>query len=673
MRVSHSGGTSSFDEAPGVHVFGRFSGCAVVFSDPTVALQHFALSWDGASWHIEPLDGTVFLGGKPIDRTSVDDAITIRIGHPENGPWITLDPAAGAPTVATALPVFAVYDLTVETNGVKRLDRVSFELGAGEMLAIVGGSGAGKSTLLKAMTGSEPATSGMVMFEQRDLYRDFVHLRHRVGYVPQDDILHAALTVRATLEFGAMLRMPDASLEERSARISEVLDELGLTPRVDGKVTELSGGQRKRLNVALELLSRPPLLILDEPTSGLDPANERSLMQLLRKLADGGRTVIVVTHSTESLHLCNEVLFVARGGNPVYLGPPHQLAQTLRAASLVDAFEFVDNHPEPALLRAQFDESRAPTRRPKPLEPYPKPAPAPWPARWSNESERIGRDFWILLRRSVEILRSDRRNAVILAAQAPVIALLMLTVFGSRKLTITDGVSTGASSVLLALVLSVVFVGATGAVREIVKERPILLREQAIGVSTVSYIASKMVLQGALVVVEAVFITFFTLLRQGTTEDGFVGLGSTTEIVIAVALAGLGAVMLGLLISAVVTSADKAMTLLPVALFVQLLLAGVIVPVRSFGIQQLSWLVNTQWGLNGVASVSDLWSLRGCALVGPDGKPPNCSTMWQHSGSNWVVSVLLLTVLFVGATWLTFRFLRRRDPAVVLAGLGASA
>lgn len=557
--------------------------------------------------------------------------------------------------------VFAIHDLTVETAGVRRLDRLTFSLRRGVMLAIVGGSGAGKSTLLKAITGSEPATSGQVLFEGRDFYRDFVHLRTRVGYVPQDDILHTSLTVRATLSYGAMLRMPGASPTEREQRVVEVLDELGLSHRIDAKVTELSGGQRKRLNVALELLSRPPLLILDEPTSGLDPGNERSLMQLLRTMADGGRTVIVVTHSTESLHLCDEVLFLARGGRPVYLGPPHALAQSLGATSLIDAFGLVDNHPDPSLLHATFDATIDRSARPQALPPLPVPDQLPWPDRWAARSEVIGRDFWILLRRGFEIMLSDRRNAIILAAQGPVIGVLILAVFGSGKLDPYIP-SKDAASVLLALVLAVVFVGATGSVREVAKERPILLREQALGVSTVSYVASKVVLQGSLVVVHSLIIVFFALVRQDVTEDGVVLLGSATNIFMAVVLAGLGAVALGLLISAAVTSVDKAMTLLPVALFVQLLLAGVIVPVTTLAIQPLSWFVNARWGLDGVSAVADLWVLRGCA-----NPAQSCSSLWQRSAFNWMVALVVMSVLFSGAVWLTYRTLHKRDPGTVLA------
>lgn len=722
LRVSCNGTTLDLHVASGPVFIGRNPACTISVSDLMVSSRHARLSWEDAGWLFEDI-GSVngsFQDGRQVERVPLAGATRIRLGDPEYGPILLMEllnsvvtpsesvmpapvpassifsppttqitSAGSAPSMVpvaevgnnrqfTTSPaavhghgaevVFGVYDLTVETAGVRRLDRLSFTLRRGQMLGVLGGSGAGKSTLLKAITGSDPATSGAVRFEGRDLYRDFVDVRQRVGYVPQEDILHSSLTVRSTLDYGSMLRMPDATTAERTVRVREVVDELGLTHRFDAKVTELSGGQRKRLNVALELLSRPPLLILDEPTSGLDPANERSLMQLLRQLADGGRTVIVVTHSTESLHLCDDVLFLARGGIPAYLGKATEMAGVLGAASLIDAFGFVDNHPNPAELRQNFDALHASLQAPAALPSAEPPAPMTWNRRWAVESDRVGRDFWILLRRSVAILRGDKRNAIILAAQGPVIAFLMLVVFGAGKLDAANGVSTGASSVLLALVLAVIFIGAAGSVREIVKERPILLREQAVGVSTMGYVASKIALQGGLVVMQSMIIVVFTLVRQGGPDDGLLMFGSTTEIAAAVALTGLGAVALGLLISAVVTTADKAMTLLPVALFLQLLLAGVIVPVGTIGIQQLSWLVGAQWGLDAVAAVDDLWGLRGCdAIAAPGIAKPNCSTLWQHETSGWFLAMFMLTALFVGLVYATFRTVRRHDPVVVLA------
>jgi ABC-type multidrug transport system ATPase subunit len=558
------------------------------------------------------------------------------------------------------VPVFSIHDLTVETNGVRRLDRLTLSLARGEMLGVLGGSGAGKSTLFRAITGSDPATSGRVSILGLDLAREYDRLRGRVGYVPQDDVLHSALTVADTLGFAAELRMSGTGADERARRVQDVVTDLGLAHRLDARVSELSGGQRKRVNVALELLSKPELLILDEPTSGLDPANERSLMQLLRGLADAGRTVLVVTHSTESLHLCDRVLFLARGGLPVYLGPPAELPMAFSVGSLVEAFASIDNHPDPHALRQRFDASRTAERTPTPVLAAPSPGSVPTRA-------RDGSDLAVLLRRSVAILKGDRRNLVILAVQAPIIAVLMLLVFGQDKLVAGTPESSGGASVLLALVLSVVFMGATAAVREIVKERSLVLREQAIGVSTVAYVASKAVFLGALVVAQASVVVAFGLARQGTPDDSATPFGWMIETLAATSIAGVGSVALGLLLSSVVTTTDKAMTLLPVLLFVQLLLAGIIFPLDTPLVRQLSWVVNSHWGLNAVGSSADLWQLRGCSSVAGDVPAPPCSRLWQSDLLNYGLSTFMLVALAAGALVGTWFVLMRRDPASVLA------
>ena len=168
----------------------------------------------------------------------------------------------------------------------------------------MGPSGAGKSTLLKALTGEQKAQEGQVLFDGLDVYEHYPVMRNKIGVVPQNDVIHSALTVRQTLEYAAELRFAkDVSKKERRARIAEVLEDLDLTQHVDKRVKKLSGGQRKRVSTAIELLTRPSLLFLDEPTSGLDPQLDRDVMDLLASLAHGtrpgdtGRTVVVVTHN----------------------------------------------------------------------------------------------------------------------------------------------------------------------------------------------------------------------------------------------------------------------------------------------------------------------------------------------------------------------------------------
>ncbi len=716
IRVECNGVAVRLHEGDPPFLLGREATCGIVLNSRRVGPHHLRVVWEDAGWHVEDAENSTgtFLNGHPVRRMRVVALTEVRLGDPTDGPIARFEPGItnAADTRSAPTPVgptngsqttpppaysppgpdhqkplgsrhgsprnnldgdiaFGVYDLTVESAGVRRLDRVSFVLHRGEMLGLLGGSGAGKSTLLKAITGSEPSSSGLVLFEGRDLYRDFRHIRDRIGYVPQDDILHASLTVRATLNFGSMLRLPNATDIERDDRVQEVASELGLVDRLDAKINQLSGGQRKRVNVGLELLARPPLLILDEPTSGLDPANERSLMQLLRRLADDGRVVIVVTHSTDSLHVCDQVLFLARGGSPAYLGSPLALAAAFRVSTMVDAFGFVDSHPNPMELRARFDTQHESIRSPTPTPSPDTASRPPWRRHIALESERVGRDFWILLRRAIAIAGGDRRNLVFLCAQGPVIALLMLIVFGSNKLQPSSDAPSEATSVLLALVLSVIFIGASSSVREIVKERPIFLREQAVGVSTAAYLASKWVMMSTLVVFHAMVILGFALLRQGGPHDGFSMLGWASEVALGVILAGLGAVALGLLISALVTSADKAMTMLPIALFVQLLLAGVIVPIGTLGIQQLSWLVGARWGLDAAGSTVDLWSLRGCSATNAPGlATPACSALWTHEVGNLLIALVMLTALCLGALLATFRTLQAHDPVSVLASRG---
>jgi ABC transport system ATP-binding/permease protein len=598
---------------------------------------------------------------------------------PAPDPPVMESPVTGVPAVAPVTPGvpnpvpvpvpvpvpaatrLVVQELCVGPPGRRRLDGVSVDLGAGSFLAVLGVSGAGKSTLLKAITGFEPASHGSVWLDGADLYAHFGELRRRIGYVPQDDILHAHLTVFETLDYAARLRFPpDVGESQRRQRIETVIGELGLTARSQARVDELSGGQRKRVNVALELLTEPRLLILDEPTSGLDPGNERSMMELLRRLADGGRIVIVVTHSVESLHLCDQVLFLAQGGIPVYLGHANALPQRLGVGDLTTAFGVMEQHPDPASLRITPAPAGEATQDADPV-----------PARPSLRERvlaadpgEIGRQFQILTERYLRVLQSDRRNLVILMLQAPVMAVLMVAVFGSGHLELTGLADPNAGNVIMAMVLAVVYLGASNAVREIVKERHILRREQNFGLSTVAYLGSKVVVLGSLTALQAALLVVLGTSRQSGPSDAVTLLPSKVELFVGVAACGLSALCVGLLISAVVNAPDKAMTLLPVMLFAQFLLAGLVFPVQALGVQQLSWFTAARWGLGAAAGTVDFWSLRGCDL------PVNgagCSVIWQHRVGYWLLSYVMLVVLGLAALWGAWASIVGKDPEQVLA------
>ena len=231
--------------------------------------------------------------------------------------------------------------VTVKHRGVVKtlLDDVGFDVPDQALVAVIGPSGSGKSTLLRALTGSRPADSGEVRYAGRELRAEYSLLRHRIGLVPQDDVLHAQLTVKAALRYAADLRFPQGTTaEQRERRIDEVLTDLRLTEFEGNKVATLSGGQRKRVSVALELLTKPTVLFLDEPTSGLDPGMDRDVMRMLRCLTDEGRTVLVVTHSVAELQACDLLLVMAPGGGVAYYGPPQEALQFFECETWADVF-----------------------------------------------------------------------------------------------------------------------------------------------------------------------------------------------------------------------------------------------------------------------------------------------------------------------------------------------
>lgn len=331
---------------------------------------------------------------------------------------------------------FSARHLTVTVDGGKQiLKDVSFGVPEKSLIAVIGPSGSGKSTLLKALTGYRPANEGDVLYDNRNLYKQFAELRQRIGLVPQDDILHKELTVRKALKYAAKLRFPgDTAESEREARIDEVLRELKLDIHKEKRVTSLSGGQRKRVSVALELLTKPSLIFLDEPTSGLDPGMDRDVMQLLRGLADDGRTVLVVTHSVAELAICDKLLVMAPGGSVAYFGPPEEALNFFGYTTWADVFSAFENYRDYdwagrwrgsqhyQMYAADIDAVAAQSvHMPSPQQMRP-----PKPQSWGSQ-------LWTLIRRYSSVIASDRgflALMVILPAVLGVVSVVIPAEFG---------------------------------------------------------------------------------------------------------------------------------------------------------------------------------------------------------------------------------------------------
>ena len=550
-----------------------------------------------------------------------------------------------------------VQDLTVAVDHGRKtlLDHVSFPVGEKCLLAVVGPSGAGKSTLLNALTGQRPADHGTVLYDGRDLYRDYAELRQRIGLVPQDDILHAQLTVRSALSYAAELRFPqDTAKAERRERVDEVIRELGLEQRARQPVHSLSGGQRKRVSVALELLTKPSLLFLDEPTSGLDPGMDRSVMHMLRGLADDGRTVIVVTHSVLSLDVCDRLLVLAPGGRIAYYGPPEDALAYFGFTQWPEAFEAFERDQDrdwagdfrlSAFQHQYIAEATAQPRMPRSEPVIIAPPPRP---------RSRGAQLGTLIRRYTAALGADRTFLVIMIALPFVMGAMARALAGSQLTRDT------AMNALLILCVGGVLTGAANAVRELVKERVIYQRERAVGLSRSAYLMSKVVVLGTITVVQAVVLTLVALLGVDLNAPGGEGvlMPPLVEITIAVALLAFTAMMLGLLVSALVRKEEVTMPLLVLLAIVQVVFCGALLKLDGVpGLEQLSWLVPSRWALGAMAGTIGLAGIVPGDLTG--------DPLFKHSAGVWLLNIGMLVVLSVLFGYVVSRLLRRHEPAVM--------
>ena len=599
-----------------------------------------------------------FVSGRRITAHPLTDSDTVGIGHStfrltSDGLEQFVD--GGEVTVA------AQELLTTVAGGKVLLDRVSFAMPQKCLVGVIGPSGAGKSTLLGAMTGLRPADTGTVLYDNRDLYRDYAELRHRIGLVPQENILHTQLTARRALRYSAELRFPaDTTAAERNARVTEVLEELGLARHADTRADRLSGGQLKRMNVAQELLTRPSLLFLDEPTSGLDPGLDKSVMLQLRDLAHDGRSIVVVTHSVLNLLACDRLLILAPGGRTAFYGPPAEALGYFGLADWADVFQAFDLYPDrdwagefvSSLAYARYAAAQRQTNRVQPDETQPAlAAPA--------QRRRGLRQYATLTRRYARVIAADRGYVLFMGLLPLVLGLLIRFVPAMQGLAGPNG-NMSAQELLQILVTCTCLAGTASSVRELVKERPIYIRELAAGLSPGAYLLSKVTLLGAISVVQSCVITILGLAgRQLPAHGALLKSLPLLELLIAVAVLAVASMCLGLLVSAFVSTSEKAMPFLVMLTMFQVILSGGVLPFNGMaGLSQLSWIAPARWGFAAGASTVNLNAIG--LLPGTDADP-----LWTTSSAAWLRDVGITAcwaVVYLLITWIQLRRLgpRRR-------------
>ena len=487
------------------------------------------------------------------------------------------------------------------------LHNVSISILPHEFVGIVGVNGVGKTTLLHAMSGFHPPSSGTVMLNGLDLYANFNTLRNQIGFVPQRNIIHMELTVYEELDYSARLRLPSGiSAAERHNRIIEVMETLDLMHCKDQPIMSLSGGEQKHVSMGVELLTQPKVFFLDEATSGLDPGSELEIMNLLRRLSDQGRSVILVTHYTKNIEKCHFVAILADGGHLAYFGPPHEALDYFGVSDFdeiylklreIDPGEAVERY-----LGSDHYKNYLATRLPEKREDV---APITEQAIYIKSlPKRISSlsQFLILSQRNLNMLFRDKASLVLLCLTPPIIATLDF-IFWKKGIFEPKGGDPWLGLFNLYMVAVIAFlVGAILSMREIVKESDIYQRERMLVLKILPYALSKALLAGLIAVCSSlIFLLFLEI------SGGWPPLEAIPSIFITLVLSILGGAMIGLLISAISPNPNVTPLLLLLVVVPQLLFAGMI-PYNKIGPTGniIGQATTTKWSFDALVKISGM-------------------------------------------------------------------
>lgn len=636
---------------------GRSPECETCIPDAKVSRRHALLSCNGnggaAHWTIEDLGSSngTSVNGVKISKADLHKGDVVRVGSSDlifDGERLQPKDMAGRSGVR--LDAVGLWHYASGRADFPILRNVSFSVLPGEFLCIVGASGAGKSTLLKALCGYQPADDGAVLLDGDDLYAHYDAHRASIGYVPQEDIVHRGLSVESALLYAARLQFAsDLTEDEIWEHLEKALAEVELTKHRTKKIGSLSGGERKRVSIAAELLKDPKLLFMDEPTSGLDPGLEKEFMHLCRRLSDGGRTVVLITHATANVSICNMVAFLAPGGRVAWYGPPDDALDHFKVRDFSDIYRqlsqstMMPEHWEQKYLGSPAYATHV----------YRRLCFGQQPASLSRVEVRRRHSsfsqFVTLTSRYFAVMKADRTNLLIILAQAPIIALIICFLFPEDAFDLkgAPGHSLYSKTVLFLLAVSGIWFGTSSAAREIVKELPIYLRERMAVVSIPCYVLSKVAVLSVIALIQSAVLVWMVGARYGWFEVEAAGLLQMYGLCVLATVAGLA---MGLAVSAVASSGDQAISLTPILLIAQMALSGGLISAREMtdGMDVISQATMARWALAGLGSVAGINK-----RLGPASQP-----MFDESAAVCAAALAGLTLICL---LLTCGFLRRKD------------
>ncbi len=570
---------------------GRTAENDIILDGLQISSNHARLRQTSGGVVVEDLNSTngVYVNGQRISVKSLEYGDLIQIGSfviesDEYGNICVFD--TRSKTRIDAVGITKDVKNRAGAGMIRLLDDISLSISPNEFVGLLGPSGAGKSTLIDAINGVRPPSSGSVYINGQDLYRFIDSLKQSIGYVPQDEIIHRALTVEKTLFYIAKLRLSrDISRSEINQIINEVLDVTGLTERRNVPIDELSGGQRKRVSIAVELITKPSVIFLDEPTSGLDPATEQKIMILFRQIAESGRTVILTTHAMENVSLFDKIVVLMRGKLVFYGKPEDALAHfkagsysalydkleepvAKEAAGLGESGKFEVTDRAASAWREKFQQTNLYEQNvSKPLAEISQSDLTR--ARKTNRLGIVGaiRQWATLSSRYSRVLLKDKFNLFVLFAQAPMIALLVYFVMGANQ---------PRDFAYFALSLCAIWFGTSIASREIVRERKIYERERMVNLGLLPYLLSKYTVLGMIVAVQCLLLFIPLKFFDVTGLMPMPGMLAGIPQFVTMLLTACVGIALGLFVSAAVKTSETATSLIPLILIPQIIFSGLI-------------------------------------------------------------------------------------------------
>lgn len=580
---------------------GRGTNCDIILPHVAVLKTHCRIVAGRDGFYLErafPNAPVQFNGANMPDRQLLADMDRFLIGDTQ---FVYQDNTLHYIRIAEGLSFEVSHLSKIVGKGQKKKainDDVSFSVNAGEFVAIIGGSGAGKSTLLNCLCGCSKISEGNVTIAGEDLAANYNSLKHLIGYVPQQDIVYDNLTLEKMLRYTARLRMPDDSTEEEiENRIDEALKMVELTNRRDLLIRKMSGGQKKRASIAVELLSDPKLFFLDEPTSGLDPGTERNLMMTLREMTQKGKTVVLVTHTPLNLHLCDKIVIMGTGGKLCFCGDPQSAMNFFGVDNLVNIYDLINTDADhwSTLYRLNV-KNTLPQGMP----------PAPMGSGHASAKVSSLRQLCILTSRYVQLQMNDLKRMAILLLMAPGLGLLLYAAF---KDAYPFTASYDTQKLALTLACCAFWIGLFNSIQEICKESQIYRRERMANLKLMPYVGSKMLFNMVLDLIQTALLLLMVGLLLGMPTKGMQFENAPVlEIFLTTYLTMLSATCTGLVVSALVSNSDQAISIAPVLLIPQILFSGIIVDLQGL-IDKISYFVSCRYACVAYCTTADINNL----------------------------------------------------------------